>query len=85
MFVDVNMFKRTHVKTHKLLQVCKQVATNLFTSCRQLVLVLLVVVTSLELLNMRRVAQPIRLQNSLYHRWLIMYILCLACAVCKSA
>ena len=23
----------THVKTHKLLQVCKQVVTNLFTSC----------------------------------------------------
>jgi hypothetical protein len=48
--VDVNMFKQeTYTrKTHKLLQVCKQVATNLFTSCRQLVLVLLVVVTSLD-------------------------------------
>jgi hypothetical protein len=26
-----------HVKTHKLLQVCKQVVTSLFTSCRQVV------------------------------------------------
>jgi flagellar biosynthesis component FlhA len=33
---------RTHVKTHKLLQVCKQVVTNLFTSCRQVVFALLV-------------------------------------------
>jgi hypothetical protein len=32
----------THVKTHKLLQVCKQVVTNLFTSCRQVVFALLV-------------------------------------------
>ena len=32
----------THVKTHKLLHVCKQVVTNLFTNCRQ------VVVKSLE-------------------------------------
>jgi hypothetical protein len=31
----------THVKTHKLLQVCKQVVTNLFTSCRQVVFALL--------------------------------------------
>jgi hypothetical protein len=31
----------THVKTHKLLQVCKQVVTNLFTSCRQVVAVAL--------------------------------------------
>jgi hypothetical protein len=28
----------THVKTRKLLQVCKQVVTNLFTSWRQVVL-----------------------------------------------
>jgi hypothetical protein len=33
----------THVKTHKLLQVCKQViVTNLFTSGRQVVFALLV-------------------------------------------
>jgi hypothetical protein len=40
----------THVKMHKLLQICKQVVTNLFTSCRQVVFALLVpvVVTSLE-------------------------------------
>jgi hypothetical protein len=31
----------THVKTHKLLQVCKQVVTNLFTSCQQVVFALL--------------------------------------------
>jgi hypothetical protein len=35
-------FCHTHVKTHKLLQVCKQVLTNLFTSCRQVVFTLLV-------------------------------------------
>jgi hypothetical protein len=40
----------THVKTHKLLQVCKQVVTNLFTSCQQVVFAHLftVVVTDLE-------------------------------------
>jgi hypothetical protein len=32
----------THVKTHKLLQVCKQVVTSLFTSCQQVVFALLV-------------------------------------------
>ena len=32
----------THIKMHKLLQVCKQVVTNLFTSCRQVVFALLV-------------------------------------------
>jgi hypothetical protein len=32
----------THIKTHKLLQVCKQAVTNLFTSCRQDVFALLV-------------------------------------------
>ena len=32
----------TNVKTHKLLQVCKQVVTNLFTSCREVVFALLV-------------------------------------------
>jgi hypothetical protein len=35
-------FKQSHVKTHKLLQDCKQVVTNLFTSCRQVVFALLV-------------------------------------------
>ena len=30
------------VKTHKLLQVCKQIVTNLFTSCQQVVFALLV-------------------------------------------
>jgi hypothetical protein len=34
--------KTIHVKTHKLLQVCKQVVTNLFTSCQQVVFALLV-------------------------------------------
>jgi hypothetical protein len=34
--------KTRHVKTHKLLQVCKQVVTNLFTSCQQVVFALLV-------------------------------------------
>ena len=29
-----------HVKTHKLLQVCKQVVPNLFTSCQQVVFAL---------------------------------------------
>ena len=32
----------TPVKTHKLLQVCKQVVTSLFTSCQQIVFALLV-------------------------------------------
>jgi surface polysaccharide O-acyltransferase-like enzyme len=32
----------THVETYKLLQVCKQVVTNLFTSCQQVVFALLV-------------------------------------------
>ena len=32
----------TRVKTHKLLQVCKQVVTSLFTSCQQDVFALLV-------------------------------------------
>ena len=31
-----------HVKTHKLLQVCKQVVTSQFTSCPQVVFALLV-------------------------------------------
>ena len=34
--------KTTHVKTHKLLQTCKQVVTSLFTSCSQDVFALLV-------------------------------------------
>ena len=34
--------KYTRVKTHKLLQVCKQVVTSLFTSCEQVVFALLV-------------------------------------------
>ena len=34
--------KTTRVKTHKLLQVCKQVVTSLFTSCQQVVFTLLV-------------------------------------------
>ena len=33
----------THVKTHKLLQVCKQVVTNLLTSCSQQVVFALLV------------------------------------------
>jgi hypothetical protein len=32
----------THVKTHKSLQVCKQVVLNVFTNCRQVVFALLV-------------------------------------------
>ena len=32
----------THIKMHKLLQVCKQLVANLFTSCRQVVFALLV-------------------------------------------
>ena len=32
----------TRVKTHNLLQVCKQVVTSLFTSCQQVVFALLV-------------------------------------------
>ena len=32
----------TRVKTHKLLQVCKQVVTSLFTSCQQVLFALLV-------------------------------------------
>ena len=32
----------THVKMHKLLQVCKQIVTSLFTSCEQVVFALLV-------------------------------------------
>ena len=32
----------THVKTHKLLQVCQQVVTNLFTRYQQVVFALLV-------------------------------------------
>jgi hypothetical protein len=35
-------FSRARVKAHKLLQVCKLVVTNLFTSCRQVVFALLV-------------------------------------------
>ena len=34
--------KPTRVKPHKLLQVCKQVVTSLFTSCQQVVFALLV-------------------------------------------
>ena len=36
------MSTHTRVKTDKLLQVCKQVVTSLFTSCQQVVFVLLV-------------------------------------------
>ena len=32
----------TRIKTHKLLRVCKQVVTSLFTSCQQVVFALLV-------------------------------------------
>ena len=35
-------FGSTRVKTHKLLQVCKQVVTSLLTSCQQVVFALLV-------------------------------------------
>ena len=38
--IDVPAY--THVKTHKLLQTCKQVVTTLFTSCSQDVFALLV-------------------------------------------
>ena len=38
----LRLYYITHVKTHKLLQVCKQVVTNLFTSCRQVVFALFV-------------------------------------------
>ena len=49
----INIFRASyfkHVKTHKLLQVRKQVVTSLFTSCSQVVFALLVpsIVTSLE-------------------------------------
>jgi hypothetical protein len=37
-----NELMTTHVKTHSLLQICKQVVTNLFTSCQQVVFALLV-------------------------------------------
>jgi hypothetical protein len=51
-FRPEKVVRGAHVKTHKLLQVCKQVVTSLFTSCRQVVFALLVphavVVTSLE-------------------------------------
>ena len=36
------MSTHTRVKTDKLLQVCKQVVTSLFTSCQQVVFALLV-------------------------------------------
>ena len=39
---DVRFYACTRVKTHKLLQVCKQVVTSLFTSCQQVVFALLV-------------------------------------------
>ena len=39
---SVSTASSTHVKTHKLLQVCKQVVTSLFTSCQQVVFALLV-------------------------------------------
>jgi hypothetical protein len=48
---DVNKTRPSHVKTHKLLHICKQVVTTLFTSCQQVVfapLVPIVVVTSLK-------------------------------------
>ena len=35
-------YSTTRVKTHKLLQVCKQIVTNLFTSCQQVVFARLV-------------------------------------------
>jgi hypothetical protein len=38
----IGIIQTTHVKTHKFLQVCKQVVTNLFTSCQQVVFTLLV-------------------------------------------
>ena len=34
--------KSTRVRTHKLLQVCEQIVTNLFTSCQQVVFALFV-------------------------------------------
>ena len=37
-----NITQHTRVKTHKLLQVCKQVVTSLFTSCQQVVFARLV-------------------------------------------
>jgi hypothetical protein len=41
--VSYEISSHTHVKMmHKLLQVCKQVVTNLFTSCRQVVFALFV-------------------------------------------
>jgi hypothetical protein len=40
-FLHVYMYI-SRVKTHKLLQVCKQVVTSLFTSCQQVVFALLV-------------------------------------------
>jgi hypothetical protein len=43
MYASLFIWNRvTHVKTHKFLQVCKQVVTNLFTSYRQVVFALLV-------------------------------------------
>jgi hypothetical protein len=39
---SINNASAAHVKTHKLLQICKQVVTNLFTSCQQVVFALLV-------------------------------------------
>jgi hypothetical protein len=39
-YIRLGWFRRaTHITTHKLLQVCKQVVTNVFTSCQQVVLV----------------------------------------------
>ena len=38
----MHLDKYTRVKTHKLLQVCKQVVTSLFASCQQVVFALLV-------------------------------------------
>ena len=40
--VEARTPKSTRVKTHKLLQVCKQVVASLFTSCQQVVFALLV-------------------------------------------
>ena len=41
-FRQLNDTLSTRVKTQKLLQVCKQVVTSLFTSCQQVVFAMLV-------------------------------------------
>ena len=56
----------TRVKTHKLLRVCKQVVTSLFTSCQQVVFALLQQVWNKLLTTCNKLDDIIRLVTRLF-------------------